>query len=170
MSELQKRQTKRILILNFQQILGSIPNYKILKAMEVTGILSLKVYSILNCIYITMSISFLAYPRDESERLMGDVVRLLGLMLGTLWYSELSEELLSFRASVQRPKSFSDTMLKVVIANLKKMWIISLREGMRATSKDSVADVLVTLNDLPDLLKALEADSDVRQYKRISSL
>lgn len=117
-----------------------------------------------------MSTSFLTHPKNESEKLMGDVVRLLGLMLGTLWYSELSEELSSFRASMQRPENFSDTMLKDATTSLKKMGIISLREGMRATSKDSLPDVLVALNDIPDFLKALESDSDVRQYRRISSL
>jgi hypothetical protein len=56
------------------------------------------------------------------------------------------------------------------MTNLKKMGIISIREGMRATSKDSLPDVLVALNDLPDFLKALQSDSDIRQYKQISSL
>ena len=115
-----------------------------------------------------MSFSFLNAPEDNKELLIGDVVRVLSLLLGNLWLSELLSELTSFRSTLGRPVAFSNEELDNSIKTLKALNIITTREGFRATFNKPEPDVLVGLIDSKTLGAALELDADIGKYRMLS--
>ncbi len=114
-----------------------------------------------------MSINFLKNPENEIELLMSDVVRVLGLLLGRLWLSELYAEVSSFRASVGRPLEFSDKDLQLAIKRLKELHIVNTEEGLRATFGKPEPDTLVGLNVVAPIIEFLSKDDDIKKYRML---
>jgi len=114
-----------------------------------------------------MSNSFLKNPENEVEVLMGDVVRVLGLLLGRLWLSELYSEVSAFRASIGRPQDFSEKDLKLAIKRLEELKIVSVEEGLRATFGAPVQDFLVGLNVVFPIVEFLSKDEDIKRYRML---
>jgi len=115
-----------------------------------------------------MSFSFLKEPKNEMELLMGDIVRVLNLLLGTLWLSELSAELSSFRSSLERPATFSDEELENAIKTLKDLNIVSIQKGLKATFERPKPDVLVGLVVSQPFSNIIESDKDIKKYRTLS--
>lgn len=118
-------------------------------------------------IVLGMSINFLKKPENEIELLMSDIVRVLGLLLGRLWLSELSSEVLAFRESVGRPLEFSDKDLQLAIRRLKDLNIVNIEEGLRATFGNPEPDILVGLNVAVPIIEFLSKDDDIKKYKML---
>ncbi|MEM2153549.1 MAG: hypothetical protein QXE05_01990 [Nitrososphaeria archaeon] len=114
-----------------------------------------------------MSINFLKKPENEIELLMSDIIRVLGLLLGRLWLSELSSEVLAFRESVGRPLEFSDRDLQLAIRRLKDLNIVNIEEGLRATFGKPEPDILVGLNVAVPIIEFLSKDDDIKKYKML---
>jgi hypothetical protein len=115
-----------------------------------------------------MSFSFLNAPKDNKELLMGDVVRVLSLLLGNLWFSELSSELNSFKLTLGRPVAFSKEELNESIKALIALNIVTARNGFRATFNRPEPDMLVGLINSNSLEAALSFDTDIRKYRMLS--
>ncbi|MGQ9781549.1 MAG: hypothetical protein ACUVQ8_04765 [Nitrososphaeria archaeon] len=115
-----------------------------------------------------MSLSFLKTPKNEKELLMGDAIRVLSLLLGKLWLTELSAEVESFRMSLERPLPFTDSDLKEAIDALDAMNVVVTQDALRATYDRPEPDVLVGLVDYWSLQDLLESDNDVKRYKMLS--
>lgn len=115
-----------------------------------------------------MSYPFFKEPKNEMELLMGDVVRVLSLLLGKLWLSELSAELASFRISIERPSAFSDDDLKNAIRTLQALNVITTQKGLRATFEKPEPDILVGLTNSRYFMNLLESDSDLKKYRNLS--
>ncbi len=118
-------------------------------------------------IVLSMSINFLKKPENEIELLMSDIIRVLGLLLGRLWLSELSSEVLAFRESVGRPLEFSDKDLQLAIRRLKDLNIVNIEEGLRATFGKPEPDILVGLNVAVPIIEFLSKDDDIKKYKML---
>jgi len=114
-----------------------------------------------------MSTNFLNNPQNEIEVLMGDIVRVLGLLLGRLWLSELSAEVSAFRASVGRPQDFSEEDLKLAIKRLEGLNMVSVEEGLRATFGKPEPDSLIGLNVAIPVIEFLSKDEDVKRYRML---
>lgn len=114
-----------------------------------------------------MSNSFLENPENEIEVLMGDIVRVLGLLLGRLWLSELCSEVSAFRTSLGRPQDFSEKDLKLAIKRLEDLKIVSMEEGFRATFGAPEQDLLVGLNVTVPIIEFLSKDDDIKRYRML---
>lgn len=115
-----------------------------------------------------MSFSFLKEPKNEMELLMGDIVRVLNLLLGTLWLSELSIELSSFRSSLERPLPFNDIELENALKNLKDQNVVTSQKGLKATFENPKPDILVRLVTSHPFPTILESDKDIKKYRALS--
>jgi len=112
-----------------------------------------------------MPFSFLKEPKNNVESLMGDVVRVLSILLGKLWMSELSAELSAFRISLNRPSDFTDADLKEAVKRLCDLKVVETREGLRATFGKPQPDTLVGLIGAHDLMDSIASDTDVKKYR-----
>jgi len=101
---------------------------------------------------------------------MGDIIRVLNLLLGTLWLSELSAELSSFRISLERPTPFNGIELENALKNLKELKVVSTQKGLRATFESPKPDVLVGLVASHPFFEILESDKDIKKYRTLSKL
>ncbi len=115
-----------------------------------------------------MSFSFLNAPKDNKELLMSDVVRVLSLQLGNLWFSELSSELNSFRHTLGRPVAFSKEELNESVKALIALNKLTTRNGFRATFTRPEPDILVGLINSNSLEAALSTDPDIMKYRILS--
>ncbi len=122
------------------------------------------------CLYDGMSFSFISRPKDEKELLMADIVRVLSLLLGRLWLTELSAELESFRVSLERPSTFTDSELNEAIQALRAINVVETQEALRATYNRPEPDMLVGLVDFHSFMELLDSDDDVRRYRALSRL
>jgi len=122
------------------------------------------------CLYDSMSFSFISRPKDEKELLMADIVRVLSLLLGRLWLTELSAELESFRVSLERPSTFTDSELNEAIQALRAINVVETQEALRATYNRPEPDMLVGLVDFHSFMELLDSDDDVRRYRALSRL
>jgi len=122
------------------------------------------------CLYDGMSFSFISRPKDKKELLMADIVRVLSLLLGRLWLTELSAELESFRVSLERPSTFTDSELNEAIQALRAINVVETQEALRATYNRPEPDMLVGLVDFLSFQELLDSDDDVRRYRALSRL
>ena len=101
------------------------------------------------------------------EKVMGDIVRVLFICLGTLWLPELKMELSSFRRSLNEPEPKSEDVERA-ISMLKDMGLVSIRRGVRATlTGEGEETYLITLNLTSELISALNSDERIVKYRRI---
>ncbi|MEM3404204.1 MAG: hypothetical protein QXJ17_06695 [Nitrososphaeria archaeon] len=117
-----------------------------------------------------MSFSFLNKPENQIESLMGDVVRVLSILLGKLWMSELSAEVSSFRISLNRPLDFTDADLREAVKRLGDLKIVETKDGLRATFGKPQPDTLVGLIGAHDIIENITSDPDVKKYRMMLKL
>ncbi len=102
--------------------------------------------------------------RDESSKVLGDVLRTLYLFSGTLWLPELYNEYVGFvRTLNEEPESYEE--IKSAVEELGRMGLVRVTEGVRGTAKpEGEKTLLISLKDDRDLRSALSMDSRVNAY------
>lgn len=109
----------------------------------------------------------LGNPAGNVEKLMGDIIRVLGLSIGRLWLYEIKLEIEALRSSLNRSEDFNDEMLKEAIQRLQSMGIVKTEPGLRATFRESEPDLLVDLTDRHTASIALLQDNDYVKYHKM---
>ncbi len=102
-------------------------------------------------------------------KVMGDVIRVLYLCLGTLWLPELLDEYKVFVRSLDETPA-DDEVVMEAINELSKLGVVSVREGVRATSApEGEKTFLISLKE--GLIKAdiLRNDARIRKYRDLWS-
>ncbi len=105
--------------------------------------------------------------REGIEEVMGDVIRVLHLSLGSLWLPEIFMELRGFKETLQEsiPK---EEVIEEAVRRLGELGIVTLEEGVRASlSGRNERTYLVRLKKNPELIKALASDEKITKYRDI---
>ena len=105
--------------------------------------------------------------REGIEEVMGDVIRVLHLSLGSLWLPEIFMELRGFKETLQEsvPK---EEVIEEAVRRLGELGIVTLEEGVRASlSGRNERTYLVRLKRNPELIKALASDEKIAKYRDI---
>ncbi len=105
--------------------------------------------------------------REGIEEVMGDVVRVLHLSLGSLWLPEVIMELRGFKETLQEEMPKED-IIEEAVRRLSELGIVTLEEGVRASlSGRNERTYLVRLRRDPELVKALAGDEKIAKYRDI---
>ncbi len=105
--------------------------------------------------------------REGIEEVMGDVVRVLHLSLGSLWLPEVIMEIRGFKETLQEevPK---EEVIEEAVRRLSELGIVTLEEGVRASlSGRNQRTYLVKLRRDPGIIKALANDEKIAKYRDI---
>jgi len=105
--------------------------------------------------------------REGIEEVMGDVIRVLHLSLGSLWLPEIFMELRGFKETLQEsiPK---EEVIEEAIRRLGELGIVTLEEGVRASlSGRNERTYLVRLKRNPELIKVLASDEKIAKYRDV---
>ena len=100
-------------------------------------------------------------------KVMGDVLRVLYLCMGSLWFPELIMELRGFRETLGEEAPSSDEV-KRAVNELAKLGLIEMRRGIRATFyREGEETYLISVRRTPEILSELLRDERVRRYRDI---
>ena len=105
--------------------------------------------------------------REGIEEVMGDVIRVLHLSLGSLWLPEIFMELRGFKETLQEsiPK---EEVIEEAVRRLGELGIVTLEEGVRASlSGRNERTYLVRLKRNPELIKVLASDEKIAKYRDV---
>ncbi len=116
---------------------------------------------------MSIRLSEILEAKSGIERVMGDVLRVLTLYMGTLWLWEIYQELKGFRRTLKEPEpSFGEVSLAV--SKLAEEGFVLTERRVRASLRgEGVEDVLVMLNLSKDELSLLHLDERLRLYQSI---
>lgn len=97
----------------------------------------------------------------------GDILRVLAMGLGSIWFSELVQEVNAFNSSLGTGRSYSPNEVMKAIRNLEKIGIIEVREAIKAVfgEVDGVRDYLVSIKNLTEILPVIVTDRKYVKYK-----
>ena len=109
----------------------------------------------------------LSCASSPRERLMGDVLRVLGLSLGKLWLTELAAEIAAFRETLGFSELTDRKELVDAVMSLAGLGLITVEERVRATYSGGENDLLVGVVDLDELSNALMGDEAYNRYRSI---
>ncbi len=100
-------------------------------------------------------------------KVMGDILRVLYLCLGSLWLPELMMELRGFRETLGEEAPNIEEVSKA-LDELHKMGFIERRRGIRATfDREGEETFLISIKRSPEILSALLRDRRVVRYREI---
>ncbi len=99
------------------------------------------------------------------ECIMGDVLRVLYISMGSLWLSELVGEYRVFVEAIGGVHA-SESDIKEAINELSTAGLVNVREGIRATmSQEGERTYLISLKLNTQQLLALRNDEKVAKYR-----
>ena len=103
----------------------------------------------------------------REDRVEGDILRVLAMGLGSIWFSELVQEVNAFNSSLGTGRSYSPNEVLKAIRNLERMGIIEVREAIKAVfgEVDGVKDYLVSIKNLTEILPVIVTDRKYVRYK-----
>lgn len=101
------------------------------------------------------------------ERLMGDILRVLGLSLGRLWLAELAAEIAAFRETLGFSEPANRKELVAAVMSLAGLGLVTVEERIRATYSGGEKDLLVGVVDFNGLSSALRDDEAYNRYRSI---
>lgn len=111
--------------------------------------------------------------RDALQRLMGDVIRVLGVYHGVSWRTELIQDLQKFYNVLEKPEIIDVKALDEALDRLESGKLIKVEDRLRGRpmSRGTYKDKLIHLTDLSEAKRALDRDPDYQRYMaRIWSL
>ncbi len=109
----------------------------------------------------------LSCASSPRERLMGDILRVLGLSLGRLWLAELAAEIAAFRETLGFSEPTSRKELVDAVMSLAGLGLVTVEERIRATYSGGENDLLVGVVDFDELSNALMDDEAYNRYRSI---
>lgn len=103
----------------------------------------------------------------REDRVEGDILRVLAMGLGSIWFSELVQEVNAFNSSLGTGRSYSPNEVLKAIRNLERMGIIEVREAIKAVFGEAggVKDYLVSIKNLTEILPVIVTDRKYVRYK-----
>lgn len=103
------------------------------------------------------------------EGVMGDVLRVLYMCLGSLWLSELFGEYRVFVETLGGVPASEESVRKAV-DELSNAGLVNVREGVRATmSEEGERTYLISLNLDSRMLSTLRNDEKIAKYRELWS-
>ena len=103
---------------------------------------------------------------DEMSRLMVDVLRVLVVFGGSMWRSELSQDLVKFYTIVGRLEFIDEKKVDKALKNLNKLGLVRVQERERGAgiSPGKIKDKFITLTDFVGTKIALSGDRELNMY------
>jgi hypothetical protein len=98
------------------------------------------------------------------EKVMGDVLRVLALYR-RLWLTEISMEIEGMNTTLnESTPSYKD--VEKAVNELSRLGFVCVEKRLRSTlhSEGGIQDLLVTLNETPELFNALANDEKLNKY------
>ena len=103
----------------------------------------------------------------REDRVEGDVLRVLAMSLGSIWLSELVNEVNAFNLSLGIDRNYSSREVFKAVKNLEKAGLVEVREGIKAVLgvSDGVRDYLISVKDIADIIPVIVTDEKYVRYK-----
>ena len=103
----------------------------------------------------------------REDRVEGDVLRVLAMSLGSIWLSELVNEVNAFNVSLGIDRSYSSKEIFKAVKNLEKAGLVEIREGIKAVLglSDGIKDYLISVKDIADIIPVIVTDEKYVRYK-----
>ena len=101
---------------------------------------------------------------EGRNTLVGDILRVLGLCMGRLWFSELVAEVNAFRSTLG-DVDVDDDSVRNALRFLEASGVVVCEERLRSQLiGESVPDVLVSIVDYGSLMDLLKLDKRYNDY------
>ena len=103
----------------------------------------------------------------REDRAEGDVLRVLAMSLGSIWLSELVNEVNAFNVSLGIDRNYSSKEIFKAVKNLERAGLVEIREGIKAVLglSDGIKDYLISVKDIADIIPVIVTDEKYVRYK-----
>jgi len=103
------------------------------------------------------------------EEVSGDILRVLYMFFGRLWFSEIVDEVNAFRSTLGLG-TVEPRVVREALKLLEREGAVKIEESVRASlARGAVPDLLVSLVPDHELVPMLASDERIRRYREFVS-
>ena len=105
---------------------------------------------------------------DDKSILMGDIIRVLTLYFGQLWFTELLMELEGFRRSLNKFQGLNEDEVREAINELESIGLIKVERRFKSTLfSESIPDLMIKINNLTEIKNIISNDKRLNKYLKL---
>jgi len=105
---------------------------------------------------------------DDKSILMGDIIRVLTLYFGQLWFTELLMELEGFRRSLNEFQGLNEDEVREAINELESIGLIKVERRFKSTLfSESIPDLMIKINNLTEIKNIISNDKRLNKYLKL---